>query len=147
MRIKNLLAAIACSAALALPAFAQTAAPAPATTTAAPPSAPATSAPAASVPLTPPTTRRTTSASQAATSASPTATAPATKTTATAAKVVGPFSINTASQADLIKLPQIGKVRSAKIIANRPYKSTSELVSKKVISQSTYDKIKDMITL
>jgi competence protein ComEA len=139
MRIKNLLVAIACSVAVALPAFAQTTAPAPATTTASPP---------ASVPATTPATPRTTRASSAASSAAP-ATAPAAKTaaTSTAPKVVGPFSINTASQADLIKLPQIGKVRSAKIIANRPYKSTDELVSKKVISQGVYNKIKDMITL
>lgn len=56
------------------------------------------------------------------------------------------LNINTASASQLDSLPQIGKVRSEAIVKNRPYKSTDELVSKKVITQGIYDKIKSMIT-
>lgn len=57
-----------------------------------------------------------------------------------------PVNINTASSADLDKLPQIGPKRAAKIIANRPYKSIDELVTKKAIPKSVFEKIKDHIT-
>jgi competence protein ComEA len=57
-----------------------------------------------------------------------------------------PININTASSADLDSLPQIGPKRAAKIIANRPYKSIDELVTKKAIPKSVFEKIKDRIT-
>jgi DNA uptake protein ComE-like DNA-binding protein len=53
--------------------------------------------------------------------------------------------INSASAADLEALPGIGKAYSAKIIAARPFANKSQLVSKKVIPQATYDKIQDKI--
>jgi len=55
-------------------------------------------------------------------------------------------NINTASAVDLDKLPQIGKARAAKIIKMRPYASTDELVSKKVLPMSVYNKIKTQIS-
>ena len=39
----------------------------------------------------------------------------------------------------------IGEADAKKIIENRPYKSTDELVQKKVVPKATYDKIKDQI--
>jgi acetylornithine deacetylase/succinyl-diaminopimelate desuccinylase-like protein len=42
-------------------------------------------------------------------------------------------------------LPGIGDAYSAKIIAGRPYARKDQLVSRKIIPQATYDKIKDMI--
>ena len=55
------------------------------------------------------------------------------------------INLNTASQSDLESLPGIGAVTAQKIIEARPYTSIEELLSRKVVGQSTYDKIKDKI--
>jgi competence protein ComEA len=63
----------------------------------------------------------------------------------TAAKAPALVDINSASKEELEKLPGIGQAYSQKIIAGRPYAQTTQLVSKKILPQSTYDKIKDLI--
>ncbi len=55
------------------------------------------------------------------------------------------LDINTASKEDLEKLPGIGPATSQKIVDGRPYQNKHELVTKKVVSQSEYSKIKDDI--
>lgn len=56
-------------------------------------------------------------------------------------------NINNASQAQLEDLPGIGTVNAQNIIAGRPYTSTTELCSKKIITNtSTCEKIQDLIT-
>ena len=53
--------------------------------------------------------------------------------------------INTASSDELDALPGIGKVRGAKIVKGRPYANKTQLVSKGILTQATYDKIADKI--
>ncbi len=57
------------------------------------------------------------------------------------------ISINTGSLSDLDTLPGIGQIYAQKIIDNRPYSNINELISKKVIPQTTFDKIKDKISV
>lgn len=56
-------------------------------------------------------------------------------------------NINTASQTKLEKLNGIGPVYAQKIIDGRIYSNVEELVSKGVISQKVFDKIKNEITV
>ena len=55
-------------------------------------------------------------------------------------------NINTASSTDLDSLPGVGAVTSQKIIDGRPYGQIEELLSKKIVGQATFDKIKDKIS-
>jgi competence protein ComEA len=55
------------------------------------------------------------------------------------------LDINSATKEQLDALPGIGEAFAQKIIDNRPYRTKRDLVTKKVIPQSTYEKIKDQI--
>lgn len=57
----------------------------------------------------------------------------------------GLVNLNTASLSELDGLSGIGAVRAQAIIDNRPYSSAEELLSKKVIPKSVYEKIKEKI--
>jgi DNA uptake protein ComE-like DNA-binding protein len=61
---------------------------------------------------------------------------------ATAGKLL---DVNSASKADLEALPGIGEKYAQKIIDGRPYQRKDQLVTKKVIPQATYDKVKDQL--
>ena len=53
--------------------------------------------------------------------------------------------INTATPAQLKALPGIGDAYTERIIKGRPYAAKNQLVSRGVVPQATYDKIKDSI--
>ncbi len=57
-----------------------------------------------------------------------------------------PLNLNTATETDLESLPGITKTDAERIIRNRPYRSKSELVSKRILSETEYDQIRDYLT-
>lgn len=57
-----------------------------------------------------------------------------------------PLDVNKATREQLLSLPGITDERADRIIAGRPYSSSSDLVSRRVISQQEYDTIKDKVT-
>lgn len=59
----------------------------------------------------------------------------------------GPININLATLSDLDSLSGVGTVTAQKIIDGRPYQQVSELLSRKIIFKSLYDKIKDRLVV
>jgi len=59
----------------------------------------------------------------------------------------GYTNINTQSQQNLEKLPGIGPVYAQRIIEQRPYSKIEDLLTKEVIPQKTFDKIKNQISV
>jgi len=57
-----------------------------------------------------------------------------------------PLNINDASKEQLSRLPGVSDSQAQSIIDNRPYDNAGQLVSRQILTQTQYDKIKDDIT-
>ena len=66
-------------------------------------------------------------------------------TKSTKAKTSSKIDINSASQQELESLPGIGPATSAKIVEGRPYRAKSDLMTRKILSRSEYNKVKNEI--
>lgn len=73
------------------------------------------------------------------------AAAPAKAHTKMAEKAGDLLDLNTATKAELVALKGIGDKYSDAIIKGRPYARKDELVSKKVVPENVYAKIKDLV--
>ena len=62
-----------------------------------------------------------------------------------AARSGGLIDINHASLAELKALPGIRDAYAQAIVSNRPYKNKAQLLSKQVIPEAAYEKIKNKI--
>ena len=56
------------------------------------------------------------------------------------------ININSANSVELDSLPGVGPVTAEKIVDNRPYSSTEDLLTKKVVSQRVYEQIVNKIS-
>ena len=84
-------------------------------------------------------------AAQKKTTTKPTTTAASTTKAPAKASAVTLLDINSATKEQLQTLPGIGDAYAQKIIAGRPYTRKDQLVSRSVIPQAPYDKIKDSV--
>lgn len=56
-----------------------------------------------------------------------------------------PLDLNTASKEQLIALPGVTAAEADKIVAERPYDDPGELVTRRILSKATYEKIADRL--
>jgi len=64
----------------------------------------------------------------------------------TTSSVTGKVNVNTATFDELDALPGIGATYAGKIVANRPYSGVEEFKEKSGLTNSIYEKIKDLIS-
>jgi competence protein ComEA len=71
--------------------------------------------------------------------------APASPKSTTTAPKADLVDINTATATELRALPGVTDTDASKIVQGRPYTDKSQLVSKKVLSDAAYERIKDHV--
>lgn len=71
--------------------------------------------------------------------------APTSKATTSATPASQKLDINSATKDQLDALPGIGSAYAQKIIDGRPYNSKRDLLTRKIVPQSTYDSVQDKI--
>ncbi len=52
--------------------------------------------------------------------------------------------LNSASERELLDLPAITKLDARKIIAGRPYRDKRELLTRNILSETTYQRVRDL---
>jgi DNA uptake protein ComE-like DNA-binding protein len=55
--------------------------------------------------------------------------------------IITPINLNTASKADLLRLPGITEIDAQRVIDGRPYRSKTDLLDKRIVSAQIYAKI------
>ena len=60
---------------------------------------------------------------------------------------MGTLDLNSAPLAELQQLPGVNEATAKKIVENRPYARSDELVTKKVLSKAAYDSLKEHIAV
>jgi DNA uptake protein ComE-like DNA-binding protein len=57
-----------------------------------------------------------------------------------------PLDLNTATKEQLMSLPGVTAAEADRVIAGRPYNAPGELVTRRIMPKSEYDKIADRLT-
>jgi len=58
-----------------------------------------------------------------------------------------PLNLNTATKDEFLRLPGVSEAEADKVIEARPFNAPHELVTRRIMTKSEYDKIADRITV
>ncbi len=58
-----------------------------------------------------------------------------------------PLDLNAATKEQMLSLPGLTSAQADRMIAARPYEKPSELLTRRIIPKSEYDKIADLVTV
>lgn len=58
-----------------------------------------------------------------------------------------PLDLNAATKEQLLSLPGVTSAQADRVIASRPYDKPSELLTRRILPKSEYDKIADLVTV